>query len=168
MNAHTISSAAEKFGVSLVLGKSHLRIESGDTIIESAIIDGFQNTPASSYHEGVDVAIIRYQSKELGIPDGFYKLTTKADEKIESTGKKNANSYLFDQDGNLIFSCPHTFDVNFVELPSGIDRMEAIAQVNIHKAPDSAHTFNSHLEYTIDYCCNNGTCGTCIGPACPT
>ncbi|SAK81594.1 hypothetical protein AWB78_03927 [Caballeronia calidae] len=168
MTVASLALEAKRFGSLTLLENTYVEIKTRGKTIEAAVIDGFQRTPASKYYDGVDVSILRYNSLDLGIPDDVYKLRVRSTEKINRTGRFHAVSELYSSSGDLVFSCPHAFDVTSVELPSdGTDLDNVVIRVNNFIEDRRAHTFESHLEWTLDYCCPNGTCGTCIGRACP-
>ncbi len=155
------------FKHSRLIESSYLRAESRGIVIQSAVIDGFQTTPASKYHLGVDVALLQYQCKKLDVPDGLYKLNVHSLHPIKTTGTHEAISTLTNAEEEVIHECPHIFDVTSVDLPGSNEEMEVATQVNSFVDTFEDHTFSSHEYWTINYCCKNGTCGTCIGSACP-
>lgn len=167
MSFTSLQAASREFGRLALVKSTYTKMELSGKVFESAIIDGFQNTPASSYHEGVDVAIIKYHSKALGIKDGVYRFRVKSKNKIETLGIHEGVSELYTKENKLAYSGVHVFDVFSVELPPGSGVREVATRINNFQEDLQQHTFDDHLEVTINYCCRNGTCGTCIGPACP-
>lgn len=162
-----LEDRAGRFGITSVLRDSYLSLNESNRVIESVIVADYVKTPASDYHNGVDVALLRYSSRELNIPDGYYKFRTTAEAKVLKTGIHEAISELIDETGAVIYSDRTRFQVNSVELPGDPEELTAVAQLNSFREElGEGHTFDSHTEYSINYCCKNGTCGTCIGPAC--
>jgi hypothetical protein len=168
MSLASIARASKKLGDGIsLLESTYLRVETRGKVVEAAVIDGYQNTPASRYHEGVDVAVMRYHSQALGIPDGVYRLRVKSARKITRRGRHRGESQLFNSDNQMVFSMPHYFDVTSVELPRVAGSHDVVIRVNNFAENLNSHSFNDHLEFTVDYCCTNGVCGTCIGSGCP-
>lgn len=168
MSLATITRASKKFGPGInLLESTYLRVETRGQVVEAVVIDGYQNTPASKYHEGVDVAIMRYHSEALGIRDGIYRLHVKSARKITRRGRHRGESQLFDTDDRIVFKMTHFFDVTSVELPRGAGNHDVAIRVNNFAENPDSHTFRDHLEITVDYCCTNGVCGICIGRGCP-
>jgi hypothetical protein len=167
MSFTSLNAESREFRGVRLIKSTYTRIELSGKVVESAVIDGFQNTPASSYHDGVDVAMIRYHSKALGIKDGVYKLRVKSKAKIKEIGLYKGIAELYTKDSKVIYSGTHAFDVFSVELPASRGVRDVATRINNFQENLVQHTFDDHLEFTINYCCKNGTCGTCIGPACP-
>ena len=167
MSFTSLQTESRTFGKVRLIKSTYTKIELGGKVVESAVIDGFQLTPASAYHEGVDVAMIRYHSKALGIKDGLYRFRIRAKVQINSVGVHSGISELYTSKNRLAYSGIHVFDVSSVELPPVRGVRNVATRINNFQEDLERHTFDDHLEFTINYCCKNGTCGTCIGPACP-
>lgn len=165
MNAPTINFAANSFGVSLNQS-SYVTAKAGSIEYEGAIIAGYENVPVSKYHEGVDVAIIRFQSKLFGIPDGYYKFRTVADAPITKTGKQVVSTQILNEAGDVIHTWRKQVDVTSIDLPKGLQMgpLSAVLKVDTKYSKDGRgqHEFAG---FRTIVCCENGMCGQC---ACPT
>jgi hypothetical protein len=167
MPRQNIENIAARFGKTSLLRETYINAEGNGSVVESICIDGIQNIPPSQYHNGADVAIVRFSSEVLSIADGYYLLRIVAPNKIERIGHHNAMSQLINEHGNVIFEQPHVIDVFSVDLPKDRKNTSIIAQLNSFTNNLMQHDFESHREWTINYCCSNGMCGVCVGKDCP-
>ena len=97
-----LSKAAGKFDVQL-LKKTFASYQYGPSVIEGAIIDGYQNIAPTDYGDGVDMAVIRYHSEEAGLPDGFYLWSVRTEIPVTQLGDYVVISQLKDFDRKVVF-----------------------------------------------------------------
>lgn len=151
------------FQVSL-LSESYVCAETSGLGVSAAVIDGYQNTPATEYHNGVDVSVMEYEAPELGIARGIYKFRVTAKQEIRAIGLHDAVSELIDADGNVVRSWNNKLDVFSLTLPEATADRNTIIELH-GTTKRNARGPIEFVGWRKTVCCSNGVCGQCI---CPT
>ncbi|QBF25657.1 hypothetical protein EXN22_08090 [Pseudomonas tructae] len=166
---NTIQEAALAFGCKLDV-KTLVRYEQSGSVYEGAIIVGFEKITVDKYRDGVDYAIMRYKSKKLTIPDGYYKARATALSAISATGFHQMKMELIDVSGRVVHSQDEKVNVfSLTALKGDVERQVLFSfhPVMPEVGGVGAVTMDDIEINAIVCCSSNGMCGECIGPKCP-
>lgn len=161
-----LEEQANGFGVS-VLAETYSSINAGGKMYEGVIVKGLEHVRPTDYRDGVPLAVLRYGSQSLGIPDGIYLLKAKSGAPLKSAGRQSVELQLVRRDMTEAYRSPSftmvsdPIQLNSSSLPTIEFRTLAGDDALNGRTPSEAGVM------AIVCCPGNGMCGECIGPACP-